>query len=60
MEKVGKIMSEEKKDLNKNEMTEEELNKIAGGKFTSDIFLPIKLSKYFICFELSNKFSLSC
>ena len=31
MEKEGKIMNEEKKELNKKEMTEEELNKVAGG-----------------------------
>ena len=40
-------MNEEKKNLNKKEMTEEELNKIAGGKFTSDIFLEnIRVTKY--------------
>lgn len=31
MEKEGKNMSEEMKNLNKKEMTEEELNKVAGG-----------------------------
>lgn len=30
MEKEGKMTSEEKKNLNKKEMTEEELNKVAG------------------------------
>ena len=45
MEKEGKIMSEEKKDLNKKEMPEEELNKVSGG--ASPIYTTFHIEAYY-------------